>query len=177
MSEKFDYNKFGFDNESEFLLLNDICAGNDVTPPSSMEGLLFRLNIEDLDIKIHNSKSDYINYIKKNGLYELYLKVLDMNMFDRMVEIYLHYFNMSVLFSKMTDIYKEELRKAQDLFDTENQLKYTSLLDNLFLLKMNSTQAQDYIVHEVRKRPNLDYEAFLKVIYDFDKSSDGLLIR
>ena len=87
--------ELGFKDEEEMQLYKDVCCTNGaVTSPKTLEELLENLksNVEHED-----NKKAYEDYIKAKGLFELFSKVKDMSVLDRLIEVFLYYSNIRIL--------------------------------------------------------------------------------
>ena len=142
--------KLGFESFDEMLLYKDVCADRDINPPETLEELLTSLESEITNKE--NTKQEYYNFIKNNGLLELFNKVKDMSLFNRMVEIYIYNANGLSLCTKIEKLYSEEIEKAKELYLSETEKEYKSKLERIRRLHSEYSNGMSYIEKEVKQR-------------------------
>lgn len=152
--------KLGYINGDEMLLYGDVCCYDmdSCVRYDSTKEILYKIKNGSLDIW---KKDNCRKYIEDNNLLDLFNKVKEMSLFNRLVEIYLYYSNAFLVSIGMIKNLKDKLNDAKEFFDgekeqeLENKLRVIRLSINIWNHKM------DYIHFVTSIR--LSYEENLKL--------------
>ena len=165
MSKEEKIKSLGFDNEDELLLYQDVCGTNlPISEPNSLEELLN--NLSDDDLFIGYRKEEYEKYINNHGLLDLFNKVKNMTLFNRMVEIYVYYANGLSMCKNIEKVFQIKQREAKELYDGEKEQEYSEQLSKILRTKIEYHEKMNYIEKQVVLRLSSDKIRFYETIKD-----------
>lgn len=167
MLKDLELKKFGFESNDEMLLYKDVCAGRDLNPPEKLEELLYNLEADIEDKKY--TKEEYYEFISKNGLLELLNSVKNMQIFDRMVSIYIYNSNGFSLCKNIEAVYIKKIEDVKEMFLEEKVAEYQKKLNEIRHLKNEYYSAMKYIENEVRKRLSKEEFKFYEATSNISK--------
>ena len=166
MDKEKNAKELGFSSFYEMQLYEDVCTGREVGPPQTLEELLEELQKDEFSKKC--TKKDYDDFIKRNGLFDLFNKVKGMSLFDRMVEIYAYNVNGFSLCDRLRDLYMAKLEEAKEIFDGEKECEYRDQLSKLSHEKYVFFRGKMYIETQVKTRLPSDLIKFYKTVEPMD---------
>ena len=121
----------GFKDENEMNLYYDVC-GVDIVPAYTREDMLSQCTVGNETLG--RTKEDFINYMIENELVDLYYRVKDLSMLDRLLELYRYNMNGLVLSDSVLKMYNKELFDAIELSDGEKYLEYSEKLNDMMMI-------------------------------------------
>ena len=143
-SNKEEAKILGFKDENEMLLFYDIC-GFDIVPPYTRQTLLLQCTAEYETLG--RTKEEFIEYMENNELIDLYNRVKDLSMLDRLIELYKYNMNGLLLSDIALKVYSKELYDSIELSDGEKYIEYSEKLNNMRMIN----NAFDYRVNDTKR--------------------------
>ena len=163
MSKEEKIKSLGFQDEQEMLLYQDVCCDDlPISEPDSLEELYNSLNSDDL----HGGyrKEEYEKYIMNHGLVDLFNKVRNMTLFNRMVEIYVYYANGLSICKNVENIIRQKIQEAKELFDGEKEQEYNEQALKILRMKKEYSEKMENIEKQVRLRLPSEAPKFYETI-------------
>ena len=140
----------GYENKEEMFLFYDVC-GLETVPAKSLDELLLSTEQETLG----RTKDEFIEYMEENNLVDLFNKVKDLPLLQRLIELYNYSYNGHVLAHSTMDLFKEKLEDATMMCDGEKQEEYEDRLRNVYYILQNYKLRMDDVKRSAAFR--LDY--------------------
>lgn len=167
MSKEEKIKSLGFQDEQEMLLYQDVCCGDlPISEPDSLEELYDSLNSDDLFDGY--KKEEYEKYIINHGLVDLFNRVRNMTLFNRMVEIYVYYANGLSICKNVGNVIQQKIKEAKELFDGEKEQEYNEQSLKILRMRREYSEKMEYIEKQVRLRLPSEEAKFYETIKDVD---------
>ena len=135
--------ELGFSNIDDMLLYQDICC-----------------------ISSNLKKQDYQEYISTHGLQELFDKVKELPLFNRMIEIYIYYANCFSMYDLLLQQCKILWDKAIEDFDGEKEMEYEEQFYKIENMKFKYFDKMGYILKQVKNRLSDQEKQFWDLVGD-----------
>ena len=160
----------GFNDIDEMNLFHDIC-GFDIIPTFDREELLERCNDESRG----RTKEEFIDYMEKNNLMDLFNRVKDLPILDRFIELYDSYYNEFVLSNFMLGKYNTKWKEATDLFDGEKQAEYQQIRKTLYV-RMNELVSlkKNLEISAIYRLEGVEQEKFYNHVEEIERHNEEI---
>lgn len=141
--------KLGFKDYNELLLFEDVCAHSlDFSKEYDAE------ISNDSSIHFNHSKEKCISFIKKANLTKLFNDVKNLSVVDRLIQIYLYYHNLHIIFDTAAINNKNEFIKDLGVLPSINPNEFLETHEQLGNIALITVDAMDYILMQAKSRLN-----------------------
>jgi hypothetical protein len=141
--------KLGFKDYNELLLYEDVCAN-----ALDFSTVVDIVDPQDPSIHFRHTKEEFEKFINDANLNKLFNSVKDLNVVDRLIQVYLYYYNLHIITDTVAiDNHKKFVNDLGVLpnLDKEEYLENHERLGNVVLI---SVDAMDYILNQANSRLN-----------------------
>lgn len=121
----------GFKDENEMFLYHDVC-GIDIIPPYTSDDMLLQCTVGNETIG--RTKENFINYIIDNNYVDLFNRVKDLSILDRLLEVYRYYMNGLLISDRFLEYYNRLLCESIELCDGEKYREYSEKLNDMIMI-------------------------------------------
>ena len=140
----------GYKDKEEMFLYYDVC-GLDSVPAKTIADLLLSTEQETLG----RTKEEFIEYREENNLVDLFNKVKNLPLLERLIELYNYSYNGHLLANSTMNFLKVKLNDSYEMSDGEKQIEYEERLKNVYYILQNYKLRMDDVQRSAALR--LDY--------------------
>jgi hypothetical protein len=152
--------RLGFKDEYEMQLYKDVCGKH--IGPKTLKELYANLRLSAGEVKY--VKEDYELVIEKNNLGELLERVRYIPIVDRLIEIYLHNFNIKNCCKYIGDLLQEKANEYNSVYDYESRDVYRQKWNQAAIIVMEAGYQISYIYNRVNSLSVDDQKKFYSVV-------------
>jgi len=160
----------GYKDEEEMFLYYDVC-GLESVPAKTMAELLLSTQQETLG----RTKEEFQEYMEENNLIDLFNKVKNLSLLQRLIELYSYSYNGHVIAKSAMVLLRQKLADADEMCDGEKQIEYEEKLRSAYYILQNYELRMDDVQRSAALR--LDYndrDIFFEYVESLIKQEDEL---